>query len=151
MARNRRRRASQNSLARDYYPSPLDHTARRSRVKSVPFDDVEPVSLAEIREAFSRPTVRPLIRTVLVEPETFSAPPRRGKRQSPTLAVRATIRSTDRRTRSPYLNATMVTPQLTERALECAKRSIRREVIFATRKTGKGARSPRRTPSKVKC
>jgi len=99
----------------------------------------------------SRIPVRPLIRTVLENSEDFQPPPRRGKRQSPTVAVRATFRSSGKATRSPFLNATMVTPELTERAIICAKRNIRKEVLFATKRTGKGSRSTKRTPSKVRC
>ncbi|AZL82754.1 hypothetical protein [Apis mellifera associated microvirus 48] len=152
MSRKSRKGSSgrdQPRLARQSSPA-LGHTA--SRYTGQPLSDYYPASLADIREAFSLPTVRPLIRTVLPEPDTgFQAPPRRGKRSSPAVAVRATMRSSDRVTRSPYLNATMFTPDLTARAILCAKRSIRREVIFATKSAGRGAKAPRRKRSKVKC
>lgn len=145
MSRNNRRRRS-TSQASAFSPT-LDHTASRYPRR---LSDYQPVSLADIREAFSLVSddsqVRPLIRTVLPEPAPF-----RKMRQSPTRPVRATFRSSDRATRSPFLNATTVTPQLTERALECASRTIRKEVLFAKRKTGKGSRAPRRNRSKVKC
>lgn len=151
MSRNNRKRGSQSRLARPY---PLDHTASRYAAPVMDFDlpDYSPTaSLDDLREAFSISTVRPLIRTVLPEPERFQSPPRRGKRQSPTLPVRASFRSSDRASRSPFLTATAVTPQLTERALHCAQRGIRREVLFATKSTGKGAKSPRRQRSKTRC
>jgi hypothetical protein len=146
MSRNKRnRRGYQERLARPL--SPLDHTA--SRFHGDLFSD-DSVSLADIREAFSIPTVRPLIRTVLVEREPFSSPPRK-RTASPQVPVRATFRSSDRQTRSPFLNATTLSPQLTERAILCAKRGIRREVIFATKSTGAGAKAPRRNRSKTRC
>lgn len=144
MARKNRGRGSQARLARPY---PLDHTASRSRAPDLPsWDDESPSDF----EGLFRPIpVRPLIRTVRID----SAPPqpRLVKRQSPLVQVRATMRSSDRAARSPFLNATAVTPQLADRAILCAKRTIRREVIFANRKTGKGSGAPRRKRSKVKC
>lgn len=150
MSRKSRKRSGGNQprLARPTSTA-LDHTASRY---APALSDYYPASLEELREAFSLPTVRSLIRTVLPEPvPRFQAPPRRGKRLSPAVAVRATMRSSDRAVRSPFQNATMVTPDLTSRAILCAKRSIRREVIFATKSTGKGSRAPRRKRSKVKC
>ncbi|UOF80429.1 hypothetical protein [Microviridae sp.] len=99
---------------------------------------------------FSSPVRSPLIRTVLEIPFQ-PKPPRRSTPRSPVAQARATGRSNDRRTRSPFLNATMVTPELTERAMICARRGIRREVLFATKRTGKGAKSPKRYKSKLKC
>lgn len=145
MARNKRRKSATARPARHFSTTPLGHTAGRFSEPDLATE--EPA----FGGFFPTPTVRPLIRTVLVEPAPYQPPPRRGKRQSPTVAVRATFRSTDRSTRSPFLNATMVSPQLTERAILCAKRNIRREVIFATKRTGKGASAPRRKPSKVRC
>lgn len=149
MAKNRRRRrATALRPARHTPPfkKSLGHTAGPS------LDFYAPVSLPDIRQAFStRPVRSPLIRTVLEIPQGFQPKPRRGVRQSVVVQSRATGRSSDRRTRSPFLNATMVTPQLTERALICAKRMIRKEVLFATKRTGKGAQSPRKSPSKVRC
>lgn len=40
---------------------------------------------------------------------------------------------------------------LPERAFVCARRQVRKEVLFALRQTGKGARSPRSPRSKVSC
>lgn len=152
MARNRKRRGGPQSGQRGFSPfSPLGHTAGRYRpASSGPFGFESPHDTWGDSFITDSP-VHPLISTVLPERAPFQSPPRRGKRQSPTLAVRATARSSDVRTRSPFLNATMVTPQLTARALECAKRGIKREVLFALKKTGKGAKAPRRQPSKVKC
>lgn len=152
MARNsRRRRSPTQGPTRQYSPPALGHT-------------VGPYSLLDAQdrpgegwawESPSPPPVRPLIRTVLENPSTPPNPnkirPRRFSPQSSTLQSRATGRSSDRPIRSPFLNATMVTPQLAERAIQCAKRGIRREVLFATRNTGKGALSPRKPPSKWRC
>lgn len=147
MSRNKRRRKSTSWSARQI-TYPLDHTADSY---GEPLDFAESASLPEFGEAFSRPTVRPLIRTVLVERPPFQSPPRRGKRQSPLVQVRATIRSSDKAIRSPFGNATMITPELATRAIVCAKRNIRREVLFATKSTGKGAKAPRKNRSKVRC
>lgn len=145
MARKRRRVLSRP--ARRITTQSLGHTAGRSLGR------IEPLRLGPPPEAVYRSPVRsPLIRTVLIEPARgYQSPPQRGRPNSPLVPVRATGRSSDRRTRSPFLNATMLTPELTERALICARRNIRKEVLFANRQTGKGARSPKRTPSKVRC
>jgi len=146
----RTRNRSRGSTVRLARPTTaLDHTASRYRdpLQGLLADDYPPES-----GGFFDSPVRPLIRTVLEIPSTpYQAPPRRGKRASPTVAVRATFRSTDKAVRSPFLNATAITPQLTERAILCAKRNIRREVIFATKATGRGSKAPRRFRSKVKC
>lgn len=117
----------------------LGHTVSRSRAFYEPFS---PFGLP--------PPVRPLIRTVLVDSD-FQTPPRSPGVSSPLVRSRATGRSSDRKVRSPFLNATMLMPELTERAVVCARRGIRREVLFAIRKTGKGSRSPRRKRSSVRC
>lgn len=146
--KRRRIRATASRSARLTSPSytPLDHPAGLPRRFSAVYglDDpfVQPVPV--------RGTVRPLIRTVLVE-RSSPAPRLRGLRPSPVLRSRASARSSQVRVRSPFLNATMVSPELTRRSVECAKRGIRREVLFALRRTGKGARSPRRSPSKWRC
>lgn len=147
MARNNRNRSPSGWPTRQT-PSPsLGHTVgSRNRL-----DRATPVSLADIREAFSGPVRTPLIRTVLEIPDFQPTPPRRSTPRSVVVQARATGRSSDKAIRSPFLNATMVTPELTERAMLCARRGIRREVLFATKRTGKGARSPRRKPSKVRC
>lgn len=147
MARNRPKRPHSTGPTR--LSSALDHTVGYGGL-----GDFDSVSLADIREAFriqDRPVRSPLIRTVRIEREPFYAPPRSGKRQSPTLAVRATFRSSDAPIRSPFKGATMVTPELTQRALECARRGIRREVLFATKRTGKGSVSPKKRYSKTRC
>lgn len=140
MAKNRRTRGQTVRLTRPN--SALGHTVSRFRA-SEPEPDYSPVPTGPVRY--------PLIRTVLVDTSTHQNPPRRGNRQSPGRQVRATFRSSDRQTRSPFLNATMLTPELTNRAIVCAGRNIRREVLFARKQTGKGSRSPRRNRSKVKC
>lgn len=54
--------------------------------------------------------------------------------------------------RSQYRNALLNAPALDQlRARACARRKQRREVIFAKRLTGKGAGSPRRVHSALKC
>lgn len=151
MARSNRRRRAPTGWTTRQSPQALGHTVGQPR-DTLNFGT--PPATGGFTTLRNKP-VRPSIRTVL----EISSPPRRakypapsrGKRQSPQLAVRATGRSTDRQIRSPFLNATMLTPELTERALVCARRNIRREVIFAQRKTGKGSRSPKRIPSKVRC
>jgi len=146
MARKKRNRGFVARPARRF-PQSLGHTAGRSRDSSASLD-------AEVF-SFKPQTVRsPLIRTVLIEPEVLQPPPpRRGSQASPTAQSRATGRSSQKRVRSPFLNATMLTPELTERALVCARRGIRREVLFATKRTGKGSQSPRRFTfkSKMRC
>lgn len=143
MARNKRSRGQTSWLTRPSTPA-LGHTV--SRYRDLPTAQ----SLDDIVEAFSNPSASPLIRTVLVD-SNYQPAPRRGIRASPVVRSRATGRSSQRRVRSPFLNATTLTPQLTERAILCAKRTIRREVLFAVKRTGRGARSPRRPRSKVRC
>lgn len=123
----------------------LGHTVDRFR------RDSEPYQPLPIRQGFFTHSASPLIRTVLPEP----APPVRlfpkpGIR-SALIRTRATGRSSDRVTRSPFNQAVMLSPELTQRAIICAKRTIRKEVLFATKRTGKGSKSPRRSPSKVRC
>lgn len=114
---------------------PLDHTVSpRQRTRGP-----EPLSTL------------PLMRTVLGDSlrGVTKQAPKAPLRRSPTVVVRATGRSTDRQIKSPFLNATMFTPELTNRAMECARRHIRREVLFATKRTnGSGAKRRR---SKVRC
>lgn len=143
MAKRRNRSQSAVRLARRS-PLSLGHTAS-------PASNVTRRTLPDFGEGFLSPTVRPLIRTVLVEREPFNPPPRRTIRNSPTVQSRATGRSNNRKVRSPFLTAQGITPLLTERAIICAKRTIRREVLFATKRSGRGAKSPRRPRSKVRC
>lgn len=141
MARNNRNRYRGQSVRLTRAPTALGHTVSRfSDSVESPFDRPVP----------TRP-VRPLIRTVRIDSAPPSNAPTRGRLRSPAVAVRASGRSSDQRTRSPFLNAQMITPQLANRALVCASRTIRREVLFARKQTGKGARSPRRQRSKVNC
>lgn len=147
MARNsRRKRATALRPARrtPSFNTSLGHTA------GSPFDSYELSSLPGPRQAVYNPVRSPLIRTVLVD-SVYQPRPQRGRPNSPVAQARATGRSSDRRIRSPFLNATMLTPELTERALICARRGIRKEVLFATKRTGKGAKSPKRYRSKVRC
>lgn len=147
-----RKKARRGYSARVAPPQRLDHTATRYRDRYSHLDQQEnPPGWGGFSPSITRKTVRPLIRTVLEIPSTPQS--FRNKRlASPVLPVRATIRSSDVSIRSPFNNATMLTPQLTERALICAKRNIRREVLFAYRKTRKGAGgAPRKPRSKVNC
>lgn len=94
-----------------------------------------------------RRTVRPLIRTVLTDTrQVYQA------RRSPDVPRRAAARRSTRQI-SPWGPISMdATPPLA-RDLTCAKRSIRREVLFAIKGTGVGSRSSRRitAESKVRC
>ena len=129
-------KGSRRSRETRWLAQPLGHTVSRRR----PWDPI--------------PTVRStLMRTVLGDTTDYRGSPNTRPNmlrvRSPVVAVRATGRSSDRQVRSPFLNATMVTPQLTARSLICARRSIRREVLFATKRTnGSGAK---KTRSKVGC
>lgn len=146
MARNRRRSRSYSlgPARRTLSNTSLGHTAGPSL-------DFEPMHrLPRTRQAFSSSVRSPLIRTVLID-SRYQPRPQRGRPNSPVAPARATGRSSDRQTRSPFLNATLLTPELTERALICARRGIRREVLFASKRTGKGAKSPKRKFSKVRC
>lgn len=151
MSRRNRRGGRSGGVARPF-PSALDHPATRFRRPD--WDDSGPES--DPSDAFggvfsvhhNGATVRSLIRTVLPE---RGWPVRPSRLRSPLVPVRASMRSSGKAARSPFLNATTVTPQLAERAITCAKRTIRREVLFATRRTGAGSASPRRPKSKVKC
>lgn len=91
-----------------------------------------------------RRTVRSLIRTVLTDRD-----PRTQTRSHLDVSRRAVLRS--RRSPGPWSLNPEVIPS--PRAFTCARRSIRREVLFAIRGTGKGSRSPRRhtSESKVRC
>lgn len=76
----------------------------------------------------------------------------RGSPVSSLYPVRATFRT---RSVSPGLDVRSVIrgKELPARALDCAKRVIRKEVLFALGRTGRGARSPRRRrrESSTKC
>lgn len=137
---NRRSRYSYGPARRTLTKS-LDHTAGPPRAFSWLSDPgLDPV--------FHRSVRTPLIRTVLPEPVRV---PQRSQRSSPVVSSRATGRSSDVQVRSPFRGAVFLTPQLTERAIACAKRGIRREVLFATKRTAKGSGSPRKPPSKWRC
>jgi len=107
-------------------------------------------SLSQYASRSDKYSANPLISTVLDDTTPIQRP--RGLLSSPTVSSRAT-----QRTKTPYnkrFQSLLVSPQLTERSLACARRSIRREVIFALRKQGKGAQSPKRrrtTQSERKC
>lgn len=68
----------------------------------------------------------------------------------PNSQIRATLRS---RTIGPWEQISDLVPQLTQRSYLCARRSIRREVLFAIRGTGKGAKAQRKhtAKSKIRC
>lgn len=85
----------------------------------------------------------PLMRTVLGDRLA-------GTRQSPVVRSRASGRS---RPVTPMQQVRLISPELTERAMVCARRSIRREVLFAIKGTGRGAKSKRKysARSKVRC
>lgn len=147
MARKRRRKVSRQSATRRYSPprpKSLGHT-------------VDDSDLFSALSAFPDSPVRyPLIRTVPVERAfvpSYTPRLRAVGVSSPAVAVRATGRSSDRAYRNPMLQATGITPELTERAIVCARRTIRREVLFASKRTGKGSHSPKRYTlnSKKRC
>lgn len=69
-------------------------------------------------------------------------------RSSPVVRSRATGRS---RLVTPWEQARFISPQLTNRAMVCARRSIRREVLFAIKGTGKGSKAKRGPRSSVRC
>lgn len=89
-------------------------------------------------------TVRPSIRTVLTDRD-----PRTETRRHLDVSRRAVFRS------RTLVNPWEVLPEhsLHPRNFTCARRSIRREVLFAIGGTGKGSKSPRRhtADSKVRC
>lgn len=109
------------SLARRSY-EPLDHPARASAGRtSTPY----------------------LMRTVQMTPAR--------DRPSPMARARSIFRVSSN---NPYKFRVLTLDKpavLPDRAFTCARRSIRKEVLFALRQTGKGSKSPRRPKSKVKC
>jgi len=121
-----------SGLARGY---PLDDPARPSVTRSERFPD-----LGESRFQYD-----PLIRTGLGASGTLRVsrqppPVLGGSRYSPQVAVRATGRSrVDRSFRT-----VLYSKQLLPRALACAKRAIRKEVLFALNRRGKGSGATRR-------
>lgn len=116
--------ATPDLLAR---PTPLDYPASSPRR--------EPW-----RESNS---TRPLMRTVLSDRNS-------GSRHSPTARVRATMRS---RPVTLWEQTNLMHPELTARSFTCARRTIRREVLFALKGTGKGAKAQRKftAKSKMRC
>lgn len=130
----------QGDLARRSPTQSLDHTANRRPQR-------EPLPLSTVRY--------PLMRTVLGDRMSPRIRPPAGafqpSRASPAAVVRGSTRarSTAKRLSSPFLQSTLLMQSVPERAMVCARRHIRREVLFATKRTGgKGARRPR---SKVRC
>jgi len=92
-------------------------------------------------------TVRRLIRTVLTDTH-----PRNQTRAHLNVSRRAVLRS--RTPHDPWSADRLVSSgPLYERNFICARRSIRREVLFALKATGRGAGAPRRRTeeSKVRC
>lgn len=146
LRKSRRSRFSQSWSARHIplHKKSLGHTADHFRDPEWhSFGDDIPVRPYPVRSS--------LIRTVLAERDVPQLPPFRSRPNSPLVAVRASMRSNPKAARSPFFVAQGIQPQLADRAILCAKRGIRREVLFAYRQTGKGSRSPRRSPSKVRC
>ena len=97
-----------------------------------------------------RRTVRPLIRTVLTDTTPRPSPdvPRRAAgRKRAGVSSRSSVPSIAK------WGIPLDAPPLPHRSIVCAKRAIRREVLFATQGTGAGSRSPRiRTlDSKTRC
>ena len=127
------KRAPRRGLAR---VSPLEYTAR-------PFDELEP-----LEDQYSTS-----IRTDLYDSRSLR-PGGIPRRASPDLAVRASFRSSFRHVKQGYVLNVVVPPSLRRRALNCAHRTIRREVLFAlNRKTGRGSGGSRRRSfrSSTKC
>ena len=160
---SKRRRRSQREgpvSAPRYYPPAKPavgrpYTFRAWRAYSPPVVPYLPPPASRVSTLVhpARPrTVRPLIRTVLTD--TLS--PRRGTRTHLDASRRAVLRS---RAASPWatgaqaLFAPHVKPPL-QRSLTCARRTIRKEVLFALGRTpaGSGSRSRKHNPdSKVRC
>lgn len=117
----------------------LDHTVDRASRRS------------------QRHSTTPLMRTVLSDtgsgPWPRAVTPNRIKPalRSPTVMVRASDRSSvlARKMQSPFLQATAVNVSIPARSIECARRNIRREVLFARK--GLSGSSPKRKRSKVRC
>lgn len=94
-----------------------------------------------------RRTVRPLIRTVLTDTH-----PRGGTRRDLDVSRRAVLRS--RTPINPWAAYSFHSSgPLYERNFICARRSIRREVLFAIKGTSRGSGAPRRRTanSQVRC
>lgn len=94
-----------------------------------------------------RRTVRPLIRTVLTDTR-----PRSGTRSHLDVSRRAVLRS--RTPPNPWELASFHSSgPLYHRNFVCARRSIRREVLFAIKGTSRGSGAPRRRSpdSNVRC
>lgn len=134
MARPRQRRPD---LARRNPTKSLGYTAQ-SGFRAVPL---------------SKPQYAPLMRTVLGDTVTTRpASIHRGRMFSPSLPVRASgrVQGRDKLVSLEYPLG-QVPVEMPRRAVECAKRQIRREVLFATDRTSRGSRSPRRPKSNWRC
>lgn len=85
---------------------------------------------------------RNLIGTVLNQSRRAQVPRRQfgGLRASPLYPVRATMRSRVSAVSGQVIGGR----QLLQRSLDCARRVIRKEVIFALGRSGQGSRAPRR-------
>lgn len=134
------RRSSRTRVGR--VPSDLRGRSAPESLADVVLDD--PARLFEGRSDPGDDQYEDLIHTGLSD----SRVPSRGDfpvRSSPWVVSRATYRS---RFQPGRLVSTVVEPpQLLERAVACAKRTIRREVLFALRKRGKGSGAKRRKRS----
>lgn len=150
MARRNRHRARQSysggatySPPRVYAPAPRWEPPTRSYRHPL-----RTRALALGPPVFAQSTVRPpLMRTVFTDTTSRWSPPSR--RRSPDLPNRALARMQSWTTHpNPVLVEDVQAPR--HRALVCARRSIRREVLLALRQ-GNGAGSRNKPKDKIKC
>lgn len=156
MARRRRRGSST-------YTPPVNRVYRASPRLYTPLRIVGPLppytALYTPRRSAPHALVHPatarhsryLIRTVLTDTR-----PRAGTRTNLDVSRRAVGRGRflpDRRSQDPRSLYPMVPAPTLNRAFICARRSIRREVLFAIKATSRGSGSPRRHTknSTVRC
>lgn len=120
-------------------PSTLDHTVDRASRR--PYGRSTPTLM---RTALSDTGPMPSIGSVRL-------PDIKPGIRSPTVVVRASGRSRriQAKMRSPFLQATMHQVAIPERSFVCARRAIRREVLFARK--GLSGSSPKRRRSHVRC
>jgi len=160
---SRRRRRSRSYQGGSYSPPANPPQIRHQPFKAwrnytppvVPYPPPPVRAVKRLDHPANRRTVRPLIRTVLTDTQS----PRQATRRHLDVSRRAVLRS---RSPSPWTTGPLAdfgpdvyveSPPL-PRSLTCARRTIRKEVLFALGQTGSGSRSPRRyrTPdSKTRC